>query len=282
MYSEVLETRYYMQLGHYWKIDIAREYDYESPREIWDHAANMAAWCGWRGREQLGDNIGHSNMEDALRHLVRGNVKDKQIISFIRRGKTRMSVDYNRHERRWYLYSKHDFNDCFGHKAGDHCTITWTDQGLDWLIDDIIDEMTPAECAALLEEYADMVLLPLCGADYGCNDYRIGKAHSFDDCNGLAWIEKDNVISWTATDKEWKDAGYQIIKGELEEYNMYLSGDVYVGFWHRYDVETGRWVEDDIVGGFYSNKYGDALVREIAETSGKLYSDFNLLLHGVA
>lgn len=278
-----METRYYMENGHYMKLEIDYDEYCEDPRE-WDHFCTFAAWFGWYGRDRLGDDTGFDSVEDALQHLVRDNVTEKQIISFIRRGKTAMYVEYDRHTREWNLYNKYEYNDHFGHKKGDNYLVNSTDQKLDWLVDDMIDELTASEGVALLEEYTDMVFLPLNAADYGCNGYRcrVNNYRGFDDCNGLAWTDKKTITDCMLTEKNWKDRAYGIMEGEVEEYDIWLQGECYFAQWYQYDFENRDWIDYESCGGFLTDECGDNLFKLIADTDHKMYENFEDLYRGIA
>lgn len=77
--------------------------------------------------------------------------------------------------------------------------------------------------------------------------------------------DKGNHIK--VTDRNWKKAALRWLQGEVETYDMYLQGEVY-GYVvdELEDEEDDDWNENtDSCWGFYSNKYGDALVKEIVE-----------------
>lgn len=276
-----METRYYMENGHYMKLEIDYDEWCDSPRE-WDNFCTFAAWFGWYGRDRLGDETGFDSAEDAIRHLVSDNVKDKQIISFIRRGKTRMRLEYNRHEREWYVYSKYTWTSSF-FKKEDEFTLC-SGHVLEWLIDDIIDDLTVSEGVALLEEYTDMVFLPLSAADYGSNGYRcrVNNYRGFDDCNGLAWTDKKTVTDCMLTEKNWKEKAYRIIEGEVEEYDIWLQGECYFAQWYQYDFENRDWLLVESCGGYLTDEWGDNLFKLIADTDHKMYENFEDLYRGIA
>lgn len=271
-------TRYYFDGKHYMKLTVDYDEWAEDPRKIWDVFSNI--WIYASGYT-VGDNNGYDDVYDALHALVRDSITTKQLISFIRRGKTRMSVDYDRHERVWKLYSKYTFNDCFGHKKGDDCYVTWTDQTLDWLEDDMIDELTPSECVAILEEYADMIFMSVDFIDYGCYGAKITfDTDGFDDCNGIAFTDKKTVTDCMLHSKNWKKHGYRIMEGELKDLNMWVEGNVYYGTWEQYNWDNREFEEVETCGGFFSDNWGEDLFNEIADTNATMYDDFEDLYKG--
>lgn len=281
------ETRYYMDNGHYWKLDVENDYDFPlNPREDYDCFSHITTWLGgyWQGRgcgDYLGDDCGYKDMYDLMEGLVRDNITEKQIISYVRRGKTRMRVEYDRHERKWSLYSTRLFKSCFWEK-GEEYLVADTDSTLDWLIDDMIEELSWSECVGILEEYANMIFLPLNAYDYGCNGYQVKEAWDFDSCDGVAWIDKKSVEECMLTSKNWKGEGLRIIRGELHVYNLYLEGCCYYATWYLYDVSERDFVEDETVGGFLTDKWGDELFKEIAETDHEMFETFEELYRYVS
>lgn len=268
-----METRYYFDGLHYMKLEVYYDESFFcNPRETCDNAAVILACCrDWYRPDIIIDEPGYNkDAEDALRELVRDDLKEKQVISFVKRKKTHLRLVYDRHNMTWSLYSGDNlYND--------------TDQAVDWLIDDIIDELTPEECVDLLEAYTDRVFLPLDCADYGCNGYRLRVSHyrDFSDCNSLAWITKEKVIEWRGDAKEWKQRGYETIEDEVNAFDLYLQGYCYFANWYQYDFANRDWIDYESCGGFLSDKYGDDLFQEIAGTSATMYEDFNDLYKGV-
>ena len=59
-------------------------------------------------------------------------------------------------------------------------------------------------------------------------------------------------------------------------YNMYLQDEVYGIITEEYDTDTDDWEEKDSCWGYFSDKWGDELVQEIASDFGiseTLYDD---------
>ena len=78
------------------------------------------------------------------------------------------------------------------------------------------------------------------------------------------------------TDRNWKKAAYHSMKDEVSVYDQYLTGEVYGIITEEYDTTTKTWVERDSCWGFFSDKWGDELIRKIASEIGiteKLYDE---------
>lgn len=54
------------------------------------------------------------------------------------------------------------------------------------------------------------------------------------------------------------------MQGEVEEYDMYLTGEVYGVITEEYNAEDDDWEEKDNCWGFFNDKWGDELIKEIA------------------
>ena len=70
------------------------------------------------------------------------------------------------------------------------------------------------------------------------------------------------------------------MKDEVSVYDQYLTGEVYGIITEEYDTTTKTWVELDSCWGFFSDKWGDELIREIASEIGiteKLYDESDAL-----
>ena len=86
------------------------------------------------------------------------------------------------------------------------------------------------------------------------------------DCGGKIRNEKGNYVK--ITDKNWKKAAYQWMQGEVDEYDMYLTGEVYGVITEEYNAEDDGWEEKDSCWGFFNDKWGDELIKEIALNFG--------------
>lgn len=264
-----METRYYFDGRHYMKLDV--EYDdwMENPREAWDHDATMViGHTDWYRYETIVNESEYKDGEDVLHRLVSDEISDKTLINYIKRGKTHLSVSYDRSKREWNLYDR------------DNC-IDYTDQTLDWLIDSIIYELTDRECADLLEKYADLEIMPLEFVDYGSNGQRLYEKSDYDRSNSVAYISKKEVAACMLTEKNWRENARQIISQEVKELDLYCQGACYYAVWSMYDFESRTWTEYDSCGGFLTDEYGDALFQEIAETTATMHKEFMDLFKAV-
>lgn len=63
--------------------------------------------------------------------------------------------------------------------------------------------------------------------------------------------------------KNWRQEALKRLEEEVRCYDMYLQGEVYGFATDKWDSSGKSWIEDDSCWGFYSDKYGDDLIREI-------------------
>ena len=72
-------------------------------------------------------------------------------------------------------------------------------------------------------------------------------------CFGVAICTKEQVGDVYGYDIDWQQHAEDIIESEIETYNKFLTGEMYVYFTYFYCKETKKWTLEDISGGFYSN-----------------------------
>ena len=79
---------------------------------------------------------------------------------------------------------------------------------------------------------------------------------------GMLQNEKGNCVK--ITDRNWKKAAYQWMEGEVKTYDQYLTGEVYGIITEEYDADTDDWEEKDSCWGFFNDKWGDELIKDVA------------------
>ena len=96
--------------------------------------------------------------------------------------------------------------------------------------------------------------------------------------NGNAKYKNENGNYVDVTEENWRDAAVEILKNEIKIYDQYLQGDVYGIITEEYDEENDDWEDADSCWGFYNDKWGDDLAKDIASDFGiteTLYDDLN-------
>lgn len=97
---------------------------------------------------------------------------------------------------------------------------------------------------------------------------------------GFIWTDRDRYGYLCDDRDDWKDHAKKLLKGEVEEYDMYLQGEVYCMGDAEYDIDAEDFVDTDWCGAYFSDKYGDDLVEEMFKSDWggnvpKLYEDFD-------
>lgn len=72
-------------------------------------------------------------------------------------------------------------------------------------------------------------------------------------CFGVAICTKEQVGDVYGYDIDWQQHAEDIIESEIETYDKFLTGEMYVYSTYFYCKETKKWTLEDISGGFYSN-----------------------------
>lgn len=257
----------------------------EQDDEPWDPRydcdGNVGHMMCWYKHYNLGDYKENkwADPHAFLDDLIRENITDKKIINFIKRGKHNvwMKLQYDRSERTYKLLKEKTFYDYDGTKRND-IVIAVEGKQLEYMVDDFIEELTLGDKRKLLENNG-FYFLPLAVYEHsGITMWCGSKWSHFDaqwDCSDVGWIytTKKEIIEcggqlkgkrkWRkVTERNWKEAAQIWLEGEVETYDMWLTGQVY-GYilekWDGYD-----WVDEDSCWGFYSKKWGDELALEIA------------------
>lgn len=109
--------------------------------------------------------------------------------------------------------------------------------------------------AGLNDRRAEFVFVPLYAYVHSGVTIRTG---SFGDpwdsgCFGIAICTKEQVINAFGNDTDWKQRAQDIIKGEIETYDKFLTGETYVYSIYLYNKETKEWTLENTCDGFYSN-----------------------------
>ena len=277
------EYRYYKDNGKLMRLHIEQDNDPLNPRYDWD--GNIGKMMCWHRDYRLGDYKENefSDNEDFLNDLVRNNLKEKSIINYVKAKKASngLELKYDRHEKVWQLWGTYYWFPLGTSKEAKFDVIKEY-ESLDWLVDDMIEALPQKDKWHLLEKHANIVYLPLYLYDHsgitmntgGFSDrwdsgqvgYIYTDKKTIIDCGGKIRNEKGNYVK--ITDKNWKKAAYQWMQGEVDEYDMYLTGEVYGVITEEYNAEDDGWEEKDSCWGFFNDKWGDELIKEIALNFG--------------
>ena len=72
-------------------------------------------------------------------------------------------------------------------------------------------------------------------------------------CFGVAICTKEQVVNAYGNDTDWQQHAKDIIESEVETYDKFLTGDIYLYTVYEYDKDTQDWDIVDTCGGFYSD-----------------------------
>ena len=149
------------------------------------------------------------------------------------------------------------------------------------MIGDMIEALPQKDKWYLLEKHANIIYLPLYLYDHGGITMSTGSFSDKWDSGQVGYIytDRETVLNTcgNANKKNWKKVAYKDMESEVEVYDQYLTGEVYGAITEIYNSETGEWEEDEDRWGYFSNKWGDNLIREIASDFGinKIFDDID-------
>ena len=303
------EYRYFKDSdGKICRIHVEQDSEPLNPRYDWD--GNIGHMMCWWNRYNLGDykENTYSEPEDFVNDLVRKHVSEKSIINYVKAKKTSngLELKYNRSEQTWELWGY--WKAWWAGNNVHHGVIT-NNNPIDYLIDDIIDAMSFEDKWKLLERNG-IECLPLnvyehsgitmrtsgfsCPWDSGQAGWIYTTKEEILKCGGRMKSQKGNWIK--VTDRNWREAARLWMEGEVEIYDQYLQGECYGYIIDELDMddqsslesELNMLEEDDMnwdehtdsCWGFYSDKWGDDLLEEIARevTDSKLFESLEELV----
>lgn len=247
-----------------------------NPRTDFDgHIGKMMCWH--RGYN-LGDyeENNFSDPDQFLSNLLHENVSENSIINFVRNGKAsnETKLIYNRSSKMWELWAWYYVT--FQSPKEAKLQIYEENEDITWLVEDIINCLSDKDKWYLLEKHANIIALPLYLYDHsGITMNCCGFSDQWDS-GQVGWIYTDkNTVLETGADIKgnWKKTAYEWMKGEVKEYDMYLQNEVYGIITEEYNGEgdpedDNNWTDKESCWGFYSGKWGDDLIEEIANEYG--------------
>lgn len=247
-----------------------------NPRTDFDgHIGKMMCW---HRNYNLGDyeENNFSDPDQFLSNLLHENVSEKSIINFVRNGKCSNDTKliYNRKTKMWELWTWYYLT--IQPPKNAKYQVYEENEDITWLVDDIIDCLSCKDKWYLLEKHANIIALPLYLYDHsGITMNCCGFSDRWDS-GQVGWIYTDkNTVLGTGADIErnWKETAYEWMEGEVKEYDMYLQNEVYGIITEEYDgdgnpEDDNSWTDEESCWGFYSDKWGDDLIEEIANEYG--------------
>ena len=262
------------------------------PRHDWDNIAVMACW---HRRYRLGDTVQDEKPEEFWRRLVRENVPESEIASAAEEGKLG-GIRIAEHEDGDQsglvdIYETYQLWTVVGRsEPGEN--LEYEGIPREAVAEYLMDDLTIGHCMTLMEPYAEWMPLWLydhSGITMSCGA-RTGQYADRWDSGQVGWIlaMKKTVMkecveyvldengerikvehqhegmpsTWSyltrpLTEETWRKRAVEIMRGEVEVYDQYLTGDVY-GFTLYSasaddDTEHPDWSEEDSCWGFFGS-----------------------------
>lgn len=235
----------------------------EDPRS-WDTPITTMA-C-FLHRHKLGDDIGTSDPDEFWQGLVATFVPDTELVSAVKTGEVSgMKLEPSDDPDCMTLCVLSYWATPSGSSERD-----WTYDPVDkdprWLADAIRENLSIPQCQSLLYPY--LVSLPLwvyehSGITMSCGDPSYPYNDRWDSsCAGWIVMSKDSVMgNLAATEENWRTKAIECMRGEVELYDHWLTGNVY-GYTLLEETAPDEWTEVDSCWGFYGD---DVLTNGIAD-----------------
>lgn len=297
--------------GKLYCLHVQCDEDPPNPRRDWDNPITVMA-C-WHRRYRLGDNIEDKDPESFWQRLVRENLSEKEIMAAAKAGKlTGIRVAKCRGKDKKGLvniYETCQWQSPIGDGEPKEC-LEYEEVSEDTAVYYLLDDLTVGHCLTLMEPYAEWMPIWLydhSGITISCGT-RHGQFNDRWDSGQVGWIVvlKKTIIkecgaeyvldnagerikvehphengpsTWSyltrpLTDKTWRSRAMEIMKGDVEVYDQYLTGDVYGFTLYSADPvdedETPDWAMEDSCWGFFGS---DVLENGIVDHVGNGLSE---------
>jgi len=194
----------------------------QNPRE-WDNLGKMMCW---HRRYDLGDNHNFSDSQQFLINLISDNIPVKDIIAYVKDGKTSdMKLEYNKSAREWDLQTYDDhFKKWYSAYTAD-APLDMTD-GV--LADAILEEMRTGDLITLAEKSVKINSLYL----YDHSGITISMSDFNDrwDSGQVGWIyatHEDIKKEYGDTSPANIEKAWKVISSEVRTYDDYLRGNCF-------------------------------------------------------
>lgn len=277
------EYKYYKENGKLKRVSVKTDDTPPNPR--YDYDGHIGTMMCWHRNYTLGDYKENkfADNEDFLNDLVRENIKDNTLINYIKNKKTSNGLElrYDRHEKMWQLWGTYYLFPLMSSRDAKFGIIKEYED-VTWLVDDIIEALSQEDKWKLLEKHSQILFMPLFLYDHGgITMNTCGYSCRWDSGQvGYIYTDRKTILDLNAyyrnkkgkstkvTKNNWKKAAYLWMEGEVEEYDQYLTGEVYGIIEEEYDAEDDTWEETDSCWGFFNSKFGSELIEDVARDYG--------------
>ena len=120
------------------------------------------------------------------------------------------------------------------------------------------------ETMEMLKE-SDIVILPIYVFEHSGIFISVSDFGSRWDSGQAGWIytTKEKIEnSFDVTEENWRERAIEILKEEIKVYDMYLKDEVYGIITEEYAANNDDWIERDASFGYFSDKWGNELIKE--------------------
>lgn len=227
----------------------------------------LTEWDGWVGtfnlywnRYSLGHNKGKDDADETLRELVEKYVPEWKVTSAALAGllscKYALNLDAEDDDERYKEMWWH--TPWEGEPELHEYTI-----GKREFYDRVLEQLEREEMMRLLTEENDFVILPCyiyehSGLSISCSSYK----DPWDSGNaGYIYTTRERCKELGVDFNKAKE----ILIDEVKIYDQYLQGEVYIIDADKYDFDMEDWDDYENCGGFFSDKWGEELVKEMAD-----------------
>ena len=217
-------------------------------------------------RHKLGDDIGTSDPDEFWQSLVEALVPDTELVQAVQDGKVSgMKLEPSEDPDYVLLCRK-----CPAPTVLDANATGWEKWSVEgptrYIAEEIRECLSIPQCQSILFPY--LVSLPLwvyehSGITMSCGDRSYPYNDRWDSsCAGWIVMSKDSVMDHlAATEENWRTKAIECMRGEVELYDHWLTGNVY-GYTLLEETAPDEWTEVDSCWGFYGD---DVLTNGIAD-----------------
>ena len=258
--------RYYRSENSLRRIFVEHD-DYPwDPRKDCDNAGHMLVW--WN-KYNLGDE--KESFTDPISYLldlIKEKVTPTDIINFVLADKASVKIKQREKTKKYYLEKKRM------KKSG------WEYEDLkkeeyDIALEIIEDFFSYNDMWNLLKDKCNIVHLDLFAYEHGGISISAVKSNPYPDKNydsgqaGYIWTDRETFekICGKQSNKHWEEKALQVLKEEVKYYDMFLQGECYCLVTEEWDPMKEAWVSCDTTCGYYSDKWGEGLLIELAEAN---------------
>ena len=291
------QTIKWMYDGTRYCLHIHRDEFPENPRE-WDPDNRLTTMACWHPRHILGDTSATKGLseEEFWQKLVRDNVGEDEILMAAETGKLsgiRLAKNEENPELT-NIYETVQWRSPLGN-SDPYESLEYEGLAKEGVAQYLLDDLTIGHCMTLMEPYAEWLHLwryGHSGIPMGC-DARAGQFADRWDSGQVGWIvmfketamkelaayvldengqrikvehpHEGGPSTWSyktcpLTDDTWRTRAIEVMTGEVELYDQYLTGEV---FWYQLhkdvssDDKDPDWSEEESCGGFYGSNLAE-------------------------